>query len=55
VIDLYVSRAYTKYDKISCKNLLSTIKGIYFGNKSQKWSKKAPEDFFYDDRNFELD
>jgi hypothetical protein len=54
VIDLYASRAYAKYDKTGCKNLISAFKSIYFGNKSQRLSKQAREKFFNDDRNFEL-
>jgi len=54
VIDFYTPRAYAGYDKSGCKNLVSDFEIIYFGNKSHRMSKQAREEFFNDDRNFDL-
>ena len=54
VIDFYTPRAYAGYDKSGCKNLVFDFKAIYFGNKSHRMNKRAREEFFSDDRNFNL-
>jgi len=54
VIDFYVPRSRSSYDKIGCKNLVFAFKHIFFGNQSHRLSKRACEDFFSDNSNFVL-
>jgi hypothetical protein len=55
VIDFYVPRAYAKYHKTGCKNLVFAFKAIYFGDVSHRMNRQAREDFFNDNDNFDLD
>lgn len=52
VIDLSVPRQISRYDKLGCKRMVSSIKEWGFGNKSTRMSKKKCEDFFDNDANF---
>ena len=54
VIDFYVPKAYGYYDKTGYKNFVHALKGILFGNNSRRMSRKACEEFFSDDDNFDL-
>jgi len=40
------------YDKLGCKQLLSSLKYYVFGNKSVRMTKKKCEDFFDTSNNF---
>lgn len=53
-IDFYVPRSYAQYDKTGYKNFVSALKAILFGNSSRRMNRKACEDFFNDDDNFDL-
>jgi hypothetical protein len=54
VIDFYVPRAQAGYDKLGYKNFVFALKGILFNDHSRYMSKKACEEFFNDDDNFDL-
>jgi len=54
VIDFYVPRSCSDYDKYGYENFLFALKGILFGNNSRRMSRKACEEFFSDDDNFDL-
>jgi hypothetical protein len=55
VIDFHVPRSCAPQDKTGCKNLVFAFKAIFFGNKSHQMNRKAREDFFNDNDNFDLD
>jgi len=52
VIDISVPRQIADYDKLGCKQLLSSLKYYVFGNKSVRMTKKKCEDFFDTSNNF---
>ena len=54
VIDFKIPRIYAQCDKTGNKNFISALKTIYFGDGSKRMDKKACEDFFNDDSNFDL-
>ena len=54
VIDFYVPKAYGYYDKTGYKNFVHALKGILFGNNSRRMRRKACEEFFSDEDNFDL-
>ena len=54
VIDFYVPRSCSDYDKLGYENFLFALKVILFGNNSRYMNKKACEEFFNDDDNFDL-
>jgi hypothetical protein len=53
-IDFYTPRLYGKYDKTGYKNFVQAFKAILFGNPSHRMNRKACEDFFNCDGNFDL-
>jgi hypothetical protein len=55
VIDFYVPRSCVKNDKTGYKHFVSGLKAIYFGDVSHRMNRKAREDFFNDNDNFDLD
>ena len=52
-IDFYIPRSYARRDKIGYKNFVSSLKVILFGNPSKRMNRKACEDFFNDNSNFD--
>ena len=54
VIDFCTPRTYASYDKTGCKNMVFAFKAIFFGDTSHRMNKRAREEFFNDDSNFEL-
>jgi hypothetical protein len=52
VIDLSVPRKIAPYDKLGCKNLISSVKCLFFGGS--KTTQKLCETFFDKLENFEL-
>lgn len=54
VIDLSIPREIAPYDKLGCKQLISSVKRYLFGSRKQRMTKKRCEDFFYNDTNFDL-
>lgn len=54
VIDFYVPRSMTQYDKSGYKNFILALKLILFGNRSKRMSRRACEEFFENDHNFLL-
>ena len=52
VIDISVPRQIADYDKMGCRQLLSSLKYYVFGNKSVRMTKKKCEDFFDTSNNF---
>ena len=53
VIDLSVPRKIAPYDKLGCRNLISSVKLVLFG-KSARMTKERCEAFFDDMTNFRL-
>jgi hypothetical protein len=53
-IDFYTPRLYGKYDKTGYKNFVQALKSILFNNPSHRMNRKACEDFFNCDGNFDL-
>jgi hypothetical protein len=53
-IDFYVPRLYAPYDKTGYRNFVVALKTILFGNPSHRMNRKACEDFFNCDDNFDL-
>jgi hypothetical protein len=54
VIDLGIPRRIKSYDKLGCKNMISSFKFALFGNGSARMSKRRCESFFDDAQNFAL-
>lgn len=54
-IDFYKPRSYLWNDKTGHKNFVSALKAILFGNRSHRINRRACEEFFNDDNNFDLD
>jgi hypothetical protein len=54
VIDLSVPRQIAPYDKLGCKNLISSVKSVLFGSASVRMTKERCEAFFDDLANFRL-
>ena len=54
-IDFYMPRSYALYDKTGYKNFIAALKAILFGNPSRRMNRRACEDFFNNDENFDLD
>ena len=52
LIDMSIPKQIASYDKLGCKNLISSLKYYIFGNKSARLTQKKCEDFFDDDNNF---
>lgn len=55
VIDLSVTRQYADYDKLGCKNMLSSVKFYLLGSKSVRMTKERVGEFFGDPDNFKID
>jgi hypothetical protein len=53
-IDLSIPREIAPYDKLGCRQLISSIKHYLFGSRKQRMTKKKCEDFFDNDANFNL-
>jgi hypothetical protein len=54
VIDFYIPRAHSEYDKLGYKNFVFALKAILFADPSHRMNKRACEDFFNEDDNFDL-
>jgi len=54
LIDFYVPRSYSFYDKTGYKNFVFSLKAILFGDPSHRMNRRACEAFFNDDENFDL-
>lgn len=54
VIDLSVARQITQYDKLGCKNLISSVKYALFGSSTTRMTRERCETFFDDVTNFAL-
>ncbi|MFQ6076685.1 MAG: hypothetical protein ACE5Z5_11215 [Candidatus Bathyarchaeia archaeon] len=54
VIDLSFPRQIAPYDKLGCKNLLSSVKYYLFGCSSYRMTRTRCEAFFDDDTKFVL-
>ena len=52
VIDLSVPRKIASYDKLGCKNLISSVKCTLFGSKTVRMTQERCESFFDDPTNF---
>lgn len=52
VIDMSVPTQIAKYDKLGCKQLLSSLKFHIFGSESVRLTKKRCEEFFNEPSNF---
>lgn len=55
VIDFKVPRICAQRDGMGNNNFIAAFKAIYFGNRSKRMTKRICEEFFNDDRNFDLD
>lgn len=51
-IDMSVPRQRAHYDKLGCKQLVSSLKYYVFGDRNVRMTKKKCEDFFDDSSNF---
>ena len=54
VIDLSMPRKFASYDKMGCKNLISSVKYALFGSSSARMNQKRCEAFFDDRTHFAL-
>jgi hypothetical protein len=54
VIDFYIPKSLANYDKLGYENFIFALKGILLNDHSRYMSKKACEEFFNDDGNFDL-
>ena len=52
LVDMSVPRKIAPYDKLGCKQLVSSLKTCLFGNKSKRMTKNICEEFFDDPNNF---
>lgn len=52
-IDLSLPRRFAKYDKKGGKNIVASLKLLYFGSKSAKMSRDRCEAFFNTPENFD--
>lgn len=52
VIDLSVPRKIAPYDKLGCRNLISSVKRVLFGNASARMTAERCGAFFDDLTNF---
>ena len=51
-IDMSAPRRIAKFDKLGCRNLLTSLKYYIFGDGSFKMTKKRCEEFFNEPNNF---
>ena len=54
VIDLSVPRKIAHYDKLGYRNLLSTVKELFFGGKPVRMTQERCEAFFDNPKHFHL-
>jgi hypothetical protein len=54
-IDFYMPKSHSPHDKTGYKNFVFSLKAILFGDPSRRMNRRACEDFFNNEDNFDLD